>query len=130
VKGAAPGSELTPWQPPLGALYNGAWEILGPSAEEHDVQDRADEFAAVMAVETALEGLSRPLERQDALDDRSNHARIDQASDLDQLATARLHDERDAADPVGGGLPPRSRAIVAGPSRQPVFRSRPSTLQG
>jgi hypothetical protein len=53
-----------------------------------------------------------------------------QASDLDQLATARLHDERDAADPVGGGLPPRSRAIVAGPSRQPVFRSRPSTLQG
>jgi len=28
-----------------------------------------------MAVETALEGLSRPLERQDALDDRSNHAR-------------------------------------------------------
>src|SRR5215468_1367017 len=58
-----------------------------------------------------------------ALDDRSSHARIDQASDLDQLATARLHDERNAADPVGGGLPPRSRAIVAGPSRQPFWRS-------
>lgn len=35
------GSELTPWQPPLKSLYDVAWEILGPSAKEQDVQDRA-----------------------------------------------------------------------------------------
>ena len=35
------GSELTPWQPPLSSLYDVAGEILGPSAEEQDVQDRA-----------------------------------------------------------------------------------------
>lgn len=35
------GSELTPWQPPLESLYEVARAILGPSAEEQDVQDRA-----------------------------------------------------------------------------------------
>jgi hypothetical protein len=35
------GSELTPWQPPLEYLYNVSREMLGNSADEQDVQDRA-----------------------------------------------------------------------------------------
>ena len=35
------GSKLTPWPYPLAHLYDVAWEILGESAEEKDVQDRA-----------------------------------------------------------------------------------------
>jgi hypothetical protein len=35
------GSRLSPWPYPLAHLYDVAWEILGESAEEQDVQDRA-----------------------------------------------------------------------------------------
>jgi cation transport ATPase len=56
-------------------FLRGSRRRVATSAARHDYPYRAG--AAVMAVETALEGLSRPLERQDALDDRSNHARIE-----------------------------------------------------
>jgi hypothetical protein len=35
------GRKLTPWQHPLSRLYHLAWEFLGVSAKEEEVQDRA-----------------------------------------------------------------------------------------
>ena len=35
------GSKLEPWQPPISSLYDVAKEILGETAEEQDVEDRA-----------------------------------------------------------------------------------------
>ena len=74
-----------------------------PSGDRLGLVDSEDDLPPDVSGQPPLERLTRPSQRQDRVQHRPDLAGVDQPRDLDELGSARLHDEEDPAGPAVSG---------------------------